>query len=101
MLRNHPRGVKQVEKLLGTHLIPDINPERLRGLRVPALFVVGDSDASFPVSVVNETHELLEHGKLWIIPEVGHPLFWTEWGGDRKLERDFPVRVLDFIAEPY
>lgn len=101
MLRNHPGGVDQVRKLLATHTIPSVDSLAQQPLRVPTLMVVGDRDESFPLPLVLATYEQLEHGRLWVIPNLGHELFWAEWGGDRTLESQFPDRVLDFFAEPY
>lgn len=99
MLRNHPGGVPQVKKLMASHHIPAIDLKRLSQISVPVLFVVGDRDESFPLATVLQTYQAMQHSELWVFPGLGHELFWSEWGGSKVLEKEFPEKARAFISE--
>ncbi len=98
MLRNHPGGIPQIKKLIANHDIPQVDLKRLSGTGVPTLFVVGDRDEAFPLETVLKTYRVMEHAKLWVFPGIGHELFWSEWGGSKELEREFPIKVREFFV---
>jgi fermentation-respiration switch protein FrsA (DUF1100 family) len=59
--------------------------------------VSGDRDESFPLPVVVETYLALRKAKLWIVPGVGHALFWP-WVGSERLAKQFTVEVSQFFS---
>ena len=100
MLRNHPGGIPQIKKLMATHNVPSVDLNKLSEIGVSTLFVVGDRDESFPLGTVLKNYQAMQHAKLWVFPGLGHELFWSEWGGSRELEREFPIKVREFFARP-
>ena len=99
MLRNHPGGIPQVRKLLSAHDIPAISLESVKALQVPVLMVAGDRDESFPMPVLMETYQALPDARFWIEPNLGHNLFWAEWGGSAALEAAFPQKATRFLLQ--
>jgi len=96
MLRNHNGDMEKIRSMLGAKFVANINVSDLRGLNVPALLVSGDRDESFPLPVVVETYSALPDARLWIVPGLGHALFWP-WGGSELLAKQFPAEALRFF----
>jgi pimeloyl-ACP methyl ester carboxylesterase len=96
LLRNHNGDMEKIRSMLGAKFVADINVSDLRDLRIPSLLVSGDRDESFPLPVVVETYSALPDARLWIVPGVGHALFWP-WGGSERLAKQFPEEVLRFF----
>ena len=99
MLRNHPRGVPQIKKLIGMALIETLEDQDLAPVKTKALLLAGDRDEVFPVPSVLQTYQALPNAQLWIVPNLGHALFWP-WGGRDALAEAFPARALQFFSEP-
>jgi pimeloyl-ACP methyl ester carboxylesterase len=97
MLRNHNGDMEKIRLMLGAKFVADINVSDLRSLNVPALLVSGDRDESFPLPVVVETYSALPDARLWIVPGLGHALFWP-WGGSELLAKQFPAEALRFFS---
>ena len=76
----------------------NINVAELKSLKTPTLLVSGDRDDSFPLPVVVKTYLALPKARLWIVPGVGHELFWP-WGSSERLAKQFPEEVLRFFHE--
>jgi len=98
LLRNHGGDMEKIRAMLGASFLADMNIESLRGLQTPTLLLSGDRDASFPLPVVVETYAALPDARLWIVPKIGHALFWP-WGGSAALARQFPPEVLRFFRD--
>ena len=98
LLRNHNGDMEKIRLLLGAKYVSDMKLPELRGLQTPTLLVAGDRDESFPLPVVVETYLTLPQAKLWIVPGVGHALFWP-WGGSERLAKQFPAEVSRFFRE--
>lgn len=98
LLRNHNGDMERIRLLLSAKYVSDITLPDLRDLKTPTLLVSGDRDQSFPLSVVVETYSTLPQAKLWVVPGVGHALFWP-WGGSERLAKQFPVEVSRFFRE--
>ena len=98
LLRNHNGDMERIRLLLSAKYVSDIKLPDLRDLKTPTLLVSGDRDQSFPLSVVVETYSTLPQAKLWVVPGVGHALFWP-WGGSERLAKQFPVEVSRFFRE--
>jgi pimeloyl-ACP methyl ester carboxylesterase len=99
MLRNHPRGVPQIKKLISMALIETLEDQDLAPVKTKTLLLVGDRDEVFPVPSVLQTYQALPNAQLWIVPNLGHALFWP-WGGSDALAKAFPARALQFFSEP-
>jgi pimeloyl-ACP methyl ester carboxylesterase len=97
--RNHFRGMPQILKLMQMPYVSNMQTSELRELSVPTLLVSGDRDESFPLTTVIETYQALPNAQLWVVPNLGHSLYWAEWGGDAALERVFPSRAMRFFDE--
>ncbi|NBQ13010.1 MAG: hypothetical protein EBU29_13440, partial [Gammaproteobacteria bacterium] len=93
MLRNHPRGVPQIKKLIGMALVEALEDGDLAPVKTKTLLLAGDRDAVFPVPSVLQTYQALPNAQLWIVPNLGHALFWP-WGGSDALAEAFPARAL-------
>jgi pimeloyl-ACP methyl ester carboxylesterase len=98
LLRNHNGDMEKIRSMLSAKFVADIKVSDLRDLKTPTLLVSGDRDESFPLPVVVETYLALPRAKLWIVPGVGHALFWP-WGGSERLAKQFPAEVLRFFCE--
>ncbi len=98
LLRNHNGDKGKIGAMLGAKFVADINVLDLKDLEVPTLLVSGDRDESFPLPVVVETYSALPNAKLWIVPGIGHALFWP-WGGSERLAKRFPSEVVLFFRE--
>ena len=98
LLRNHNGDMERIRLLLSAKYVSDIKLPDLRHLKTPTLLVSGDRDESFPLPVVVETYLTLPQAKLWIVPGVGHALFWP-WGGSERLAKQFPAEVSRFFRE--
>jgi pimeloyl-ACP methyl ester carboxylesterase len=96
LLRNHNGDMEKIRSMLGAKFVADINVSDLRDLKIPTLLVSGDRDESFPLPVVVETYSALPDARLWIVPGVGHALFWP-WGGSERLAKQFPEEVSRFF----
>ena len=96
LLRNHNGDMSKIRSMLGAKFIADISIADLSALKTPTLMLSGDRDESFPLSVVVDTYSALPHARLWIVPEVGHALFWP-WGGSERLAKQFPAEALRFF----
>ncbi len=99
MLRNHPRGVPQIKKLIRMALVEALEDGDLAPVKTKTLLLAGDRDAVFPVPSVLRTYQALPNAQLWIVPNLGHALFWP-WGGSDALAQAFPARALEFLSEP-
>lgn len=53
---------------------PELTPEVLSGLEVPALFGVGDRDATVTLDETAEAARAAPRGGLLVLPDVPHPL---------------------------
>ena len=98
LLRNHNEDMEKIHSILGAKFVADINVSDLKALKTPTLLVSGDRDESFPLPVVVQTYLALLKAKLWIVPGVGHELFWP-WGGNERLAKQFSEEVLRFFRE--
>ena len=98
LLRNHNEDMGKIHSILGAKFVVDINVSDLKTLKTPTLLVSGDRDESFPLPVVVQTYLALLKAKLWIVPGVGHELFWP-WGGSERLAKQFSEEVLRFFRE--
>ena len=98
LLRNHNEDMGKIHSILGAKFVVDINVSDLKALKTPTLLVSGDRDESFPLPVVVQTYLALLKAKLWIVPGVGHELFWP-WGGNERLAKQFSEEVLRFFRE--
>lgn len=98
LLRNHKGDLDKIRAILSAKFVADINVAELKSLKTPTLLVSGDRDDSFPLSVVVKTYLALPKARLWIVPDVGHELFWP-WGGSERLAKQFPEEVLRFFHE--
>ena len=98
LLRNHNGDMEKIRSMLSAKFVADIKVSDLRDLKTPTLLVSGDRDESFPLPVVVETYVALPRAKLWLVPGVGHALFWP-WGGSERLAKQFPAEVLRFFRE--
>ncbi|MBT5152894.1 MAG: alpha/beta hydrolase [Gammaproteobacteria bacterium] len=98
LLRNHNGDMEKIRSMLSAKYVSDMKLPELRGLQTPTLLVAGDRDESFPLPVVVETYLTLPQAKLWIVPGVGHALFWP-WGGSERLAKQFPAEVSRFFRE--
>lgn len=98
LLRNHNGDMEKIRSMLSAKFVADIKVSDLRGLKTPTLLVSGDRDESFPLPIVVETYLALPKAKLWIVPGVGHALFWP-WGGSERLAKQFPAEVSRFFSE--
>jgi pimeloyl-ACP methyl ester carboxylesterase len=98
LLRNHNGDMEKIRSMLSAKSVADIKVSDLRDLKTPTLLVSGDRDESFPLPVVVETYLALPKAKLWIVPGVGHALFWP-WGGSERLAKQFPAEVSRFFRE--
>ncbi|MFT7245783.1 MAG: pimeloyl-ACP methyl ester carboxylesterase [Candidatus Azotimanducaceae bacterium] len=98
LLRNHGGDMDKIRAMLGASFLAELNIESLRDLKTPTLLLSGDRDESFPLPVVVETYAALPDARLWIVPGIGHALFWP-WGGSADLARQFPPEVLRFFRE--
>lgn len=55
------------------HAIPRLNvTERLRGLQLPALVMVGDQDAGTPPAMAREIHQAIAGSRLEVIRDAAH-----------------------------
>ena len=99
MLRNHPRGVPQIKKLISMALVETLEDHDLAPVKTKTLLLAGDRDEVFPVPSVLQTYQALPNAQLWIVPNLGHALFWP-WGGRDALAEAFPARALQFFSEP-
>ena len=97
LLRNHNGDMEKIRSMLSAKYVSDMKLPELRGLQTPTLLVAGDRDESFPLPVVVETYLTLPQAKLWIVPGVGHALFWP-WGGSERLAKQFPAEVSQFFS---
>ena len=88
----------KIHSILGAKFVVDINVSDLKTLKTSTLLVSGDRDESFPLPVVVQTYLALLKAKLWIVPGVGHELFWP-WGGNERLAKQFSEEVLRFFRE--
>jgi len=98
LLRNHNGDMEKIRSLLSAKFVADIKVSDLEGLKTPSLLVSGDRDESFPLPIIVQTYQALPQAKLWIVPGVGHALFWP-WGGSERLAEQFPVEVSRFLRQ--
>ncbi|MFT4721074.1 MAG: pimeloyl-ACP methyl ester carboxylesterase [Candidatus Azotimanducaceae bacterium] len=98
LLRNHGGDMEKIRAMLSANFLADMNIEDLKDLKTPTLLLSGDRDESFPLPVVVETYTALSNARLWIVPGIGHALFWP-WGGSEALARQFSPEVLRFFRE--
>lgn len=96
LLRNHDGDMGKIRSMLGAKFLADISVSDISALKTPTLLLSGDRDESFPLSVVIETYSALPDARLWIVPGIGHALFWP-WGGSERLAHQFPAEVLRFF----
>lgn len=98
LLRNHKGDLDKIRAILSAKFVADMNVAELKSLKTPTLLVSGDRDDSFPLPVVVKTYMALPAARLWVVPGVGHELFWP-WGGNERLAKQFPEEVLRFFRE--
>jgi len=98
LLGNHGGDMEKIRAMLSASFLADMNIDSLRDLQTPTLLLSGDRDDSFPLPVVIETYAALPDARLWVVPGIGHALFWP-WGGSAALARQFPPEVLRFFRE--
>jgi pimeloyl-ACP methyl ester carboxylesterase len=96
LLRNHNEDMEKIRSMLKAEFVVEMDASNLKELKIPTLLVSGDRDESFPLAVVAETYTALPNARLWIVPDVGHALFWP-WGGSERLAAQFPEEVLRFF----
>lgn len=81
--RTHPEVMARIGALIRAtpvagyigccHAISSIDTtERLRGLKIPALILVGEEDAGTPPAMARELHEALAGSLLEVIPDASH-----------------------------
>lgn len=98
MLRNHPRGLPQIRKLISMKMIGNMEDKDLRAVSAATLMLSGDRDEIFPPDAVLQTYNALPNASLWIVPNLGHALYWP-WGGNITLAREFPLRAVQFFED--
>jgi len=76
LLRNHKGDLDKIRAILSAKFVADISVAELKSLKTPTLPVSGDRDDSFPLPVAVKTYLALPKASLWIVPDVGHELFW-------------------------
>ncbi len=103
MLRNHPSGLPQINRLLAFQATygssnPPLDDSVLTKITGRTLLLSGDRDDLFPPATVLRLYGLLPNASLWIEPGIGHTLFWSEWGGKQSLDHEFPEKAVQFLS---
>jgi pimeloyl-ACP methyl ester carboxylesterase len=73
-LHSEPR----ITRLRALERSPDLpaTKERLAALRVPVLFIGGEHDEVFPVSLMEVAHSLMPSSRMVVVPGAGHSVYF-------------------------
>ena len=67
-----------IETLRSCYQRPGLPPERLAGIRVPTLVIIGEQDAIVSVAEARELQVTIPGAELTIIPDSGHSPMWEQ-----------------------
>lgn len=105
MINAHPGGRQQIDRLLDA--IRDIGTERedlnftasdLSTIFTPTLVIWGDRE-QYPVETAVYLYRNLPNAWLWVVPGVGHQIFWPENGGSQMAADEFIPRIRAFASD--
>ncbi len=94
----HHHGDEQIRKLFEqlagfAESYDDVTftPPHLSTIEARTLFVHGDRDYCFPVSMISDVYASIPHSYLWIIPNGGHVPIYDKW------QTSFSRTALEFL----
>jgi pimeloyl-ACP methyl ester carboxylesterase len=105
MLSTQPRGREQIEHLLrgfrefgGDRPDIDFGPEKLARMTTPTLVIWGDRE-EYAVETAVQLYRDLPNAMLWVVPDVGHQVFWPDIGGSSLAAEQFADAIRWFAVK--